>query len=156
MVAHAESPNGSQPLARKRTYDRSDMDEGVIDLTRSALKNKKLSLAKKKSSPMKQHTSSYLPATDSDDDFQNATFTNHNREASSNTSSNPAAAAVPTASPCHHQHGSDSDDSFADMFPIETDAMVSHSLMYEKMKSYFHSQYVNNLIFVDQYSRRYV
>jgi hypothetical protein len=126
IVAHTESPIGSQPLARKRTYDRSEMDEGVIDLTRSALKNKKLSLAKKKSSPVKKHTSSYPPATDSDDDFQNATFTNHNRDASSST----ATAAVSAASSGHHQRDVDSDDSFADMFPIETDTMVSYFLAY--------------------------
>lgn len=104
------------------------MDEGVIDLTRSALKNKKLSLAKKKSSPVKKHTSSYPPATDSDDDFQNTTFTNHNRDAPSNA----VTAAVASTSSGHHQRDGDSDDSFADMFPIEADTMVSYFLAYQK------------------------
>jgi hypothetical protein len=125
MVTATESPTTSQPTTRKRSFDRSDIEEGIIDLTRSKLKNKKLSLSKKKSSPVGKHTTSHAPAMDSDDDFQISSFTNHIQDASSNTS----ATNVAIASPAHDPH-SNNDDSFADMFPIETDVMVSHYTVY--------------------------
>jgi hypothetical protein len=105
-----ETSNAAQSHTRKRPLDASDTQDGVIDLTKSKFKNKKLSLSRKKGSPATQFSGKQHTTAGSDDDFQDSVNNYPPKEKSS----------ASTPSPGAYQAHSNNDDSFSDLFPIET------------------------------------
>lgn len=112
MELPTDSPNPGQPYARKRPYESSGIEDGVIDLTQAKLKSKKLSLSKSKPSPTSKSAMHPPQATDSDDDFQGSVHSHRESHSKHKQSS--------ISTPVQNQYRSDSEDSFSDVFPVQS------------------------------------